>query len=268
MNDWSLSLKGLVERPMTLTYEQLTEKSAVSCIVTLECVGNTIGGDSISTAEWTGVPLRSLLEEAGISNQAYDVVFRAADGFSDSIRMDRAMRGDVIIAHKMNGVPLPPGHGFPARAVVPGHYGMKSVQWLTEIEVVPYDHKGYYQQKGWTEDAVVKTMSRIDMPGHGTTVQGLQQKVEGIAFAGLRGISQVEISTDGGDHWVPAHVARPFSPGAWCFWSYDWNVSSPGRHTLIVRATDGFGSLQTSVEQEPAPDGASGLHEITVTVAA
>jgi DMSO/TMAO reductase YedYZ molybdopterin-dependent catalytic subunit len=182
--------------------------------------------------------------------------------------MDRAMRGDVMIAHKMNGVPLPAGHGFPARAIVPGHYGMKSVQWLTEIEAVPYDHKGYYQQKGWTEDAIVKTMSRIDVPGHGTTVQGLQQKVEGIAFAGLRGISHVEISTDGGDHWAPANVAAPLSPYAWSFWSYDWTVATPGRHTLIVRATDGSGSLQTSVEQEPAPDGASGLQEITVTVAA
>ena len=120
-NDWSLSLKGLVERPFTLTYEQLIEKSAVSRIVTLECVGNTVGGEFISTAEWTGVPLRSLLEEAGIGAQAYDVVFRAADGFSDSIRLDRAIAGDVMIAHKMNGVPLPEGHGFPARAIVPGH---------------------------------------------------------------------------------------------------------------------------------------------------
>jgi DMSO/TMAO reductase YedYZ molybdopterin-dependent catalytic subunit len=266
LNAWSLSIKGLLGRPITLTYEQLLAKASISRIVTLECVGNTIGGEFISTAEWTGVPLRSLLEEAGISEQAYDVVFRAADGFSDSIRVDRAMLGDVIIAHKMNGVSLPEGHGFPARAIVPGHYGMKSVQWLTEIEAVPSDHKGYYQQKGWTEDAIVKTMSRIDVPGHGTTVRELHQKIEGLAFAGLRGISQVEISTDGGDHWVPANVAAPLSPYAWIFWSYDWAVPAPGRHTLVVRATDGTGALQTSVEQEPSPDGATGLHEITVTV--
>jgi DMSO/TMAO reductase YedYZ molybdopterin-dependent catalytic subunit len=268
LNGWSLSLKGLVERPLTLTYEQLIQKSTVSRIVTLECVGNTVGGEFISTAEWTGVPLRSLLEEAGLSKQAYDVVFRAADGFSDSIRVERAILGDVIIAHTMNGVPLPEGHGFPARAIVPGHYGMKSVQWLTEIDAVPSDHKGYYQQKGWTEDAIVKTMSRIDVPGHGSTVRGLRQKIEGLAFAGLRGISEVEISTDGGDHWVPANVASPLSPYAWIFWSYDWTAPAPGQHTLVVRATDGTGSLQTSVEQEPSPDGATGLHEITVTVVA
>jgi DMSO/TMAO reductase YedYZ molybdopterin-dependent catalytic subunit len=268
IHQWSLSLNGLVERPITLGYEQLVEKLAISQIVTLECVGNTLGGESISTAEWSGVPLRSLLEEAVITAQAYDVVFRAADGFSDSITIGRAMLGDVIIAHKMNGVPLPEGHGFPARVIVPGHYGMKSVQWLTAIEVVDHHYKGYYQQKGWTEEAIVKTMSRIDVPGHGSTVRGLQQKVEGIAFAGLRGISQVEISTDGGDHWMPAKVATPLSPFAWIFWSYDWNVPAPGRHTLVVRATDGSDSLQTSVEQEPSPDGATGLHEITVTVEA
>jgi len=268
LHSWSLALKGLIERPVTLTYEQLVEKSAVSRVVTLECVGNTIGGEFISTAEWSGVPLRSLLEESGISKQAYDVVFRAADGFTDSITVDRAMLGDVIIAHKMNGVPLPEGHGFPARAIVPGHYGMKSVQWLTEIEVVGHDYKGYYQQKGWTEEAIVKTMSRIDVPGHGNTLRGLQQKVEGIAFAGSRGVRLVEISTDGGNGWSPANLAAPLSPYAWVFWSYDWTVPAPGRYTLLVRATDGTGSLQMSTEQEPSPDGASGLHEITVTVAA
>jgi DMSO/TMAO reductase YedYZ molybdopterin-dependent catalytic subunit len=167
LNEWSLSFNGLVERPKTLTYEQLVDNSSVSRIVTLECVGNTVGGEFISTAEWTGVPLQFLLEEAGMNGQAHNVVFRAADGFSDSIRADRAMRGDVIIAHTMNGVPLPAGHGFPARAIVPGHYGMKSVQWLTEIEVVDQDYEGYYQQKGWTEEAIIKTMSRIDVPGHG-----------------------------------------------------------------------------------------------------
>lgn len=266
LNSWSLSLKGLLERPITLTYEQLILKPSVSRIVTLECVGNTVGGDAISTAEWTGVPLRFLLEESGINMEAHDVVFRAADGFSDSITVEHAMLGDVIIAHKMNGVPLPEGHGFPARAIVPGHYGMKSVQWLTEIEVVADDYKGYYQQKGWTEDALVKTMSRIDVPAHGTTLKGLYHKIEGIAFAGSRGVRLVEISTDGGDAWTAAHLAAALSPCAWVFWSYDWMVAAPGRYTLLVRATDREGVLQTSTEQEPSPDGASGLHEITVTV--
>ncbi len=266
VNDWSLSIKGLVDRPITLTYQQLLAKPTVSQIVTLECVGNTVAGEFMSTADWEGVPLRSLLEEAGAVANAYDVVFRAADGFSDSIRFERAMAGDVMIAHRMNGVPLPLGHGFPARMIVPGHYGMKHVQWLTEIEIVTEDYKGYYAKKGWTDEAVIKTTSRIDLPEHGSTLKGLRQRIEGLAFAGIRGILQVEISTDEGEHWTPATLKPPLSPASWVFWSFDWIVPKPGRYTMLVRATDGADNLQTSIEQGPAPDGATGLHEVTVTV--
>ena len=143
---------------------------------------------------------------------------------------------------------------------------MKSVQWLTEIEVVNYGYKGYYQRKGWTDDAIVKTMSRIDLPGHGTTIPGLHHRVQGLAFAGTRGIRLVEISIDNGEHWTAATLEPPSSPYAWNFWSYDWAVPAPGRYTMLVRATDGTGKIQTSLEQDPAPDGATGLHEITVTV--
>ncbi|HEY6085463.1 MAG TPA: oxidoreductase, partial [Nitrospira sp.] len=126
--------------------------------------------------------------------------------------------------------------------------------------------KGYYAQKGWTDEAVVKTTSRIDVPGHGATMKGLSQKVRGLAFAGTRGIQQVEISTDGGESWSVATLDAPLSSASWVFWSYDWTVPKAGRHTLMVRATDGTGRLQASMEQDAAPDGASGLQEITVTV--
>lgn len=268
VNDWALAIGGLVERPVTLTYEQLIAKPTVSEIVTLECVGNTVAGEFMSTAEWTGTPLHALLEEAGASVNAFDVVFRAADGYSDSIRFERAMAGDVLIAHKMNGVPLPLGHGFPARMIVPGRYGMKSVQWLTDIEVVAQDYKGYYAQKGWTDDAIVKTTSRIDLPEHGATMTGLHHYIEGLAFAGTRGIKQVEVSTDGGERWSIATLAPPLSPASWVFWKREWKIEKAGRYTLLVRATDGTGNVQTSIEQDPAPDGATGLHEITVTVKA
>jgi len=143
---------------------------------------------------------------------------------------------------------------------------MKSVQWLTEIEVVAQDYKGYYQQKGWSDEAAIKTMSRIDVPGHGATVHGLTQLVQGLAFAGTRGIRLVEVSTDGGEQWHAATLDPPLSSSSWVFWTYEWIVPGPGRHQLVVRATDGTGQLQTSIEQDPAPDGASGLHEITVAV--
>jgi DMSO/TMAO reductase YedYZ molybdopterin-dependent catalytic subunit len=268
VNQWSLRIMGLVERPLTLTYSQLQERPAVSQIVTLECVGNGLAADAISTAEWGGVPLKSLLEEAGASAQAADLIFRAADGYSDSIPFSRAMAGDVLVAHRMNGVPLPRGHGFPARIIAPGIYGMKNVQWVTDIEVVTEDYKGYYQQKGWSDQAVVKTSSHIDVPGHGGVLNGREALVQGYAFAGARGISRVELSTDGGETWRDAELEPELSPYAWRFWRYRWELPPPGRHALVVRATDGTGRRQPSEEQAPFPDGAAGLHEITVTVQA
>ena len=268
VEQWSLSIKGLVEKPFALTHPQLLARPAVSEIVTLECVGNGLTADAISTAQWKGVPLKALLDEAGVASHAADVVFRAADGYSDSIPFARAMAGDVLVAHRMNGVPLPRGHGFPARIIVPGIYGMKHVQWLTEIEVVEQDYKGYYQLKGWSDEAVVKTSSHIDLPGHGGVIKGAVTMVQGYAFAGVRGIRQVEVSTDGGETWNVADLEPELSPSAWRFWKYRWAIARPGRYTLAVRATDSRERLQSLEEQAAFPDGAVGLHEITVTVQA
>jgi len=265
---WNLAITGLVENPIALTYAQLLSLSRIREIVTLECVGNGIAGDAISTAEWEGVSLKVLLEEARVSSKAYDLILRAADGYSDSITVERALAGDVLVAHRMNGVPLPQGHGFPARIIAPGLYGMKHVQWLTEIELVDHDYQGYYQRKGWSDEAVVKTTSRIDLPEHGSTLRGQTYTVQGIAFAGTRGIGQVELSTDDGKTWHQADLDPEISPSAWRFWSYRWVLPARGRSTLLVRATDGTGRLQASVEEGPAPDGATGLHEVTVTVGA
>jgi DMSO/TMAO reductase YedYZ molybdopterin-dependent catalytic subunit len=268
LQTWQLNVNGLVERPLTFSYRQLVDRPLLSEIVTLECVGNTVGGEFISTAKWEGPSLKVLLEEAGVSPEAFDVVFRSADGYSESLPLKRVMQGDVLIAHRMNGVPLPPGHGFPARIIAPGHYGMKSVQWLTEVEVVQGDYQGYYQQKGWTDEAIVKTMSRIEVPTHGETLKGLQQRVLGLAFAGLRGIQGVEVSVDEGGSWQPASLADPLSPFAWRFWTFDWQAPRPGRYTLTVRAIDGLGRVQTTVEEDPAPDGAAGQHQVTVSIEA
>lgn len=266
INEWELAIKGLVEDPDALRYPQLLARPLRSEIVTLECVGNSVAGDAMGTALWEGVPLKTLLAEAGVSARARDVVFRAADGYSDSLPMEQAMAGDVLLAVKMNGMPLPQAHGFPARIIVPGLYGMKQVQWLTEIEVVDQDYKGYYQQKGWSEEATVKTMSRIDVPGHGDRLRLGDLVVQGLAFAGNRGIQSVELSVDGSDRWMPAQLKPELSPHAWRFWAYRWQPAKPGRYSLLVRATDGTGQLQASTEQAPFPDGAAGLHEITVTV--
>ena len=267
VEDWTLTIKGLVKSPRKLNYSQLAVRPTQSKIVTLECVGNGVAGEAIGTAEWEGVPLHVLLDEAGVESKAYDVVFRAADGYSDSLTVERAMVGDVLIAYKMNGVTLPSGHGFPARIIVPGIYGMKNVQWLTEIELLPHDYKGYYQKNGWSDDATIKTMSSITDPQDGDRLSvGESKTIKGFAFAGTRGIRSVEITTDGGNTWNPASLKPALSPYAWVFWTYQWESDRLGDHRILVRAVDGTGELQSSTEQAPFPDGASGIHEVIVTV--
>jgi len=266
-DDWSLTVKGLVKSPMTFNYPTLLAKPTLSEIVTLECVGNGIAGESIGTAEWKGVSLKALLDEAKVESHAYDVVFRAADGYSDSITVDRAMVGDVLIAHSMNGVTLPQGHGYPARIIAPGIYGMKNVQWLTEIELVPHDYQGYYQKQGWSDEATVKTMTWITDPQDGDTLTIGQTKIiRGFAFAGDRGIRHVRLKMNQDPHWRKATLSPAQSPYSWVFWSFPWKITKKGDHRISARATDGTGAIQPLLEEKPFPAGAAGLHEVIVSV--
>ena len=266
-DQWALSIRGQVNNPFTITYPQLLAQPSVSEIVTLECVGNSVAGEAIGTAEWEGVKLNRILDRAGVRTQAYDVVFHAADGYSDSLPIERAMRDDMLIAFRMNGVPLPWGHGFPARVIAPGHYGMKHVQWLTGIELVTSDYQGYYQQKGWSDDAIVKTKSWLTDPQTGDTLPvGRRFPIKGVAFAGSRGIRQVELSTNGGETWDRARLAQALSPYSWVLWTYQWEPAKPGDHRLLARATDGTGAVQTALDHTPFPDGASGISETIVAV--
>jgi len=266
-DQWALSVRGQVNTPFTFTYPQLLAQPTISEIVTLECVGNGVAGEAIGTAEWEGVRLKSLLDRAGVRTQAYDVIFHAADGYSDSLPIERAMMDDVLIAYRMNGVTLPLGHGFPARIIAPGHYGMKHVQWLTGIELTTSDYKGYYQQKSWSDDAIVKTMSWITDPQTGDALKaGKRFSIKGLAFAGSRGIRLVELSTNGGETWEPARLTSALSPFSWVLWTYHWEPSRRGDHRILARATDGTGALQTALEHKPFPDGASGIPETIVSI--
>ena len=187
VDQWTLSIHGMVDRPLTLSYPQLLAYPSVTEFVTLECVGNGVAGEAIGTAKWEGVSLKVLLDHAAVHPRAYDVILRSADGYSDSLRLDHAMMDEVVVAYKMNDAPLPLGHGFPARMIVPGYYGMKHVQWLTHLEVTSKDYRGYYQKKGWSDDPVVKTMSWINDPQTGDALQlGTSQTLKGFSFAGSR----------------------------------------------------------------------------------
>ena len=268
VKNWSLRIKGLVRNPITLTYDDLLKRPRTAMISTLECIGNPIGGESIGNAKWEGVKLNVLLDEAGVDPKSVDLVLRGADGYEDSFPASRAMRDEVLLVTKMNGMPLPEDHGFPARVIVPGIYGMKNVKWLTELELVDHDFKGYWEKRGWSDDAEVQMMSRIDLPGHSETLQGRDYTIKGIAFSGTRGIKQVEVSTDGGTTWHPATLEPALSPFSWVRWSSRWKIPGPAHYKLVVRATDGQGILQSPIRRGEYPDGKSGLHEITVKVEA
>jgi DMSO/TMAO reductase YedYZ molybdopterin-dependent catalytic subunit len=263
--EWSLRLHGAVEHPRTLGYVDVLEQRTVEQMVTLECIDNEPGGSLMSNALWTGFPLARILEVAKPFDTAMDVVFRSLDGYHDSITLDRALRGDVLLAHSMNGVSLPEDHGYPLRAIVPGVFGIKNVKWLTEIEVVERDHKGYWQERGWTDEGLIPVTSRIDSPGHYQLLRGSRQEIRGIAFGGLHGIKRVEVSADGGRTWRDATIAS--TPRyAWVSWSHDWRVVAVGAHTIVVRAEGLDGVRQVEGVSRAYPSGTSGLHTIVALV--
>ena len=259
---WILEIDGEVEVPYWVDYQQLVTMPSVEEYVTLECISNLVGGDLISNAKWRGVPLRAFLERARLKPGVVDIAFYAQDGYSESIPLEMAMRDEVMVAYEMNGEPLPSKHGFPARLIVPGYFGLKHVKWLTKIEPVVHDFRGYWQQRGWTDVPWVKTFSRIDVPSHESVIEGGTVSLGGVAFAGDRGISNVEVSVDGGATWTAADsISEPLSPYTWVIWRAE--LPAPGAEFGVrVRATDGEGAVQTAEVAKSLPSGATGHHAI------
>jgi len=261
---WRLIVGGLVDRPLQLTYDELKRLPAVERFQTLECISNPIGGDLISTAKWVGVPMPLVLNRAGVRSNAVEVVMRAAGGYTESFSIEQAMDDSTLLAVGMNGRVLPRAHGFPVRVLSIGTYGMKNPKWLVGIDVVDRPYRGYWEQRGWSKAALVKTMSRIDVPLAGSSVGGTVSTA-GVAFAGKSGISRVEVSIDGGTTWSPADLETALSPLTWRRWLLRWTPQGSGQSGIVVRAYDGEGVLQTPKYASPHPDGASGYHAITVS---
>jgi DMSO/TMAO reductase YedYZ molybdopterin-dependent catalytic subunit len=265
VGSWRLRVDGLVGRPLELGYGELLAMAALEQYVTLQCISNVVGGELVGTAKWTGVPLGDLLARAGgVAPQAVRVAFHAVGGYSDSLPLAKALEPATVVAYGMNGRSLPRAHGYPARVIVPGIYGMKNVKWLRRIEVVDYDYRGYWQRAdGWDNLAEVKTASRIDVPAGLAAVDG-GVVVAGVAWAGDRGVGRVEVSADDGRSWTPAVLRRALAPAAWRQWRWGGRLAGGGRVVLRVRAVDGRGDLQTAQEQPPLPSGASGYDQVEV----
>ncbi len=266
---WSISVDGLVANPLSLTRSDLEALTGAGTFVsTLTCISNEVGGPLISTARWTGAPLAAVLAQAGVQLGARKVVFHGRDDYSDSVPVQRAQSPEPHIVWGMNGVDLPDSHGFPVRVIVPGLYGIKNVKWLERIEVTDEDFKGYWQRRDWTDTAVIKTSSRFDLPVDRAIVPVAEAQLAGVAFGGDRGISRVEVSTDDGESWRDATITdQPGPPISWVRWSLPW-TPDPGTYTLVIRATDGDGAVQTVDRDPPLPDGSSGWHTISVGIVA
>jgi DMSO/TMAO reductase YedYZ molybdopterin-dependent catalytic subunit len=268
LDTWRLKVHGKVSKPLTLNDASFNSLPTTDEFVTLECVSNTISppGSLISNAKWSGVSLANLLNQAGILPDAKYVIFRCGDGYTVGIPVERAMQSDALLAYKMNDVILPKEHGFPLRAIVPGIYGMMNAKWITEIEATDQVYLGYWQERGWSNDARIKTTSIIYHPQPNTQVNA-STPIAGVAFAGDRGISKVEVSVDGGNTWNEATLKKPHSPYSWVLWAYEWTPASAGTTKIVARAYDGSGRIQDQTVTQPFPDGASGYQSVQVTVA-
>ena len=264
---WSLNLHGLVDRPQRLKLDALRALPAETEYVTLECISNNVGGYQISTGQFSGPSLKSVLELAGVQSGATLVAFTSRDGYTESLPLDLVLQSpEILVAHSLDGAPLPDRHGFPARILVPGHYGMKGPKWVEEIELTTGTRNGYWENEGWNPDAAVKTMARFDLPHDGALLTTGPVTVAGVAFAGKRGIGAVELSADGGRSWAPAVVKPPLSNLTWVTWTATWSPASAGAYTLQVRARDGGGTLQPATRAPSFPSGSGGYHTLSVSV--
>ncbi|MCY4372087.1 MAG: molybdopterin-dependent oxidoreductase [bacterium] len=266
VDTWTLSFSGLVDNPFTATYDELLAMPLVERYVTLCCVSNSVGGGLVGNAKWLGVPLRDLVEQAGVRPEGTQLVGRSVDEFTVGFPTSAVFDGrEALVAVGMNGEPLPLEHGFPARLVVSGLYGFVSAtKWLSEIEFAGWDDfDAYWIPRGWAKEAPIKTQSRIDTPRAGS-ISGGPTVIAGVAWAQNRGIERVEVQVDEGP-WMDANLPEELSIDSWRQWYLEHDLGS-GVHVISVRATDATGETQTAEVQEARPDGATGYHMVRVTV--
>jgi len=264
---WSLRLHGMVDHEVTLTWDQLLALPLEESYTTLACVSNEVGGDLIGNAKWLGYPIRHLLARAKPHPDADMVLSRSADGFTASTPLPALTDGrDAVLAVAMNGVPLPPEHGFPVRMVVPGLYGyVSATKWVVELEVTRFDRAtAYWTTQGWAPRGPIKLQSRIDVPRPAQTVPAGDAVIAGVAWQQHVGVARVEVSIDDGP-WQDAQLAPAISADTWVQWHLPWRAT-PGDHVIRCRATSRSGQVQTSRPAPPAPDGATGWPQITAHV--
>jgi DMSO/TMAO reductase YedYZ molybdopterin-dependent catalytic subunit len=266
-SSWQLRIHGMVNREITITFDELLKRPLIEDYVTLCCVSDPVGGPYIGNALWLGTSLASLLREAGIKAGADQLMCTSVDGFTSGTPVQTVMDGrDALLAVAMNGQPLPIAHGFPARMVVPGLYGyVSATKWVTDINVTTFaGNYAYWAQRGWSQQAPIKTESRIDVPNGESQIRPGRTAVAGVAWAQHKGIEAVEVRVDQGP-WNQARLAAVPDLDTWRQWVWEWDATG-GNHVIEARATDKTGYTQTAAQAQPEPNGASGYPSVAVTV--
>jgi len=251
--DWSLAVTGAVAQDVEVSYDDLTAMAPAHHFSTLRCVGESLNGDKMDNALWTGVPAGHLLDRAGVGADATHVVLHAADGFYEEFPLD-ALRGGLL-AYGMNGRLLPRSHGFPVRALVPGHWGEVNVKWLTEVEVIAGERTGFWEVRGWHGTGPVNTVAKLHAVNR---LRDGRIQVGGHAYAGTRGVRSVQVSTDGGETWSAASLSAPLPDAdVWRQWAFEYEPPN-GEHEVVVRAVDGEGATQPRDRSVAFPSGPTG----------
>ena len=273
-DSWAIEVAGQVENPRTFSFAEIAALPAIEQETTLLCISYGVGSGLCSNALWKGVSLPTVLALVKPKGNVASVLFRAADGYYETFDFKKAMEPTTLLAYGMNGQVLPQRHGYPVRMIVPGRYGEKNPKWITRIELLDESdarlHQrhgcGFYKEQGWGPNDVVPTHSRIDAPAHGGDFDqpfkvGQPVEFRGVAMGGDRGISKVEISTDGGQTYSPAEIHEPGTKISWSLWRYRWTPTQPaGEIRVFVRAVDGEGTPQIEQFRDQVPHGSTGLH--------
>jgi len=264
---WRLTTSGLVEQPLALTLEDLRRYEPTHQFVTLSCISNPVGGDLIGTTRWTGVSMQRLLADLHLKPAATYLKIRAADQFFEVVSLDAIKADDrIMLVYAWDGVPLRREHGFPLRIYIPDVHGMKQPKWIESIDAIDHWEPGYWVKRGWNKVAQMHATSVIDTVALDMNIVHSDQRrlvpIGGIAHAGARGVSKVEVQVDDGP-WREAMLRTPLSQLTWVIWRYGWPFQ-PGKHTLTVRCYDGSGTLQIATPSPAAPDGATGLNRRSV----
>ena len=267
---WTLPITGLVDNPMDLTLEDIRSRyEARNEFVTLSCISNRVGGPLIGTTHWTGASLQDILADVRPQSDAQYLLITSGDGFYETVDLELIDSDNrIMLAYNWDGGPIPFDHGFPLRIWLPDRYGMKQPKWITGIEVIGQYEKGYWVERGWSEEAIVKATSVVDTVAVHSVVQDGDRKlvpIGGIAYAGARGISRVEVRLDDEPEWREAELRTPLSDVTWVIWRYDWPFEE-GRHDFHVRCLEADGTPQIEEGGPPRPDGASGIHTRSQTV--